>query len=60
MLKAGQSRGSIVCVNGVIIKQCGSYSKGSRGQSDTTHIEAAEGRGAGCHGDPAPSPPPWT
>ena len=24
MLKAGQSRGSIVCVNGVIIKQCGS------------------------------------
>ena len=23
MLKAGQSRGSIVCVNGVIIKQCG-------------------------------------
>ena len=23
-LKAGQSRGSIVCVNGVIIKQCGS------------------------------------
>ena len=54
MLKAGQSRGSIVCVNGVIIKQC------SRGQNDTTHIEAAEGRGAGCHGDPAPSPPPWT
>ena len=39
------SRGSIVCVNGVIIKQCGSYSKGSRGQNDTTHIEAAEGRG---------------
>ena len=31
MLKAGQSRGSIVCVNGVIIKQCGSLSKGSRG-----------------------------
>ena len=24
VLKAGQSRGSIVCVNGVIIKQCGS------------------------------------
>ena len=24
MLKAGQSRDSIVCVNGVIIKQCGS------------------------------------
>ena len=24
MLKAGQSRGSIVCVNGVIIKRCGS------------------------------------
>ena len=24
MLKAGQSRGSIVCVNGVIIKKCGS------------------------------------
>ena len=24
MLKAGQSRGSIACVNGVIIKQCGS------------------------------------
>ena len=24
MLKAGQSRGSIVCVNGVITKQCGS------------------------------------
>ena len=24
MLKAGQSRGSIVCVNGVIVKQCGS------------------------------------
>ena len=24
MLKAGQSRGSIVCVNGVIIKQSGS------------------------------------
>ena len=24
MLEAGQSRGSIVCVNGVIIKQCGS------------------------------------
>ena len=24
MLKAGQSRGSIVCDNGVIIKQCGS------------------------------------
>ena len=24
ILKAGQSRGSIVCVNGVIIKQCGS------------------------------------
>ena len=24
MLKAGQSTGSIVCVNGVIIKQCGS------------------------------------
>ena len=24
MLKAGKSRGSIVCVNGVIIKQCGS------------------------------------
>ena len=24
MLKAGQSRGIIVCVNGVIIKQCGS------------------------------------
>ena len=24
MLKAGQSRGSIVCVHGVIIKQCGS------------------------------------
>ena len=24
MLKAGQSRGSIVCANGVIIKQCGS------------------------------------
>ena len=24
MLKAGQSRCSIVCVNGVIIKQCGS------------------------------------
>ena len=24
MLKAGQSRGSIVCVNGAIIKQCGS------------------------------------
>ena len=24
MLKAGQSRRSIVCVNGVIIKQCGS------------------------------------
>ena len=24
MLKAGQSRGSIVCVNGVIIKQCDS------------------------------------
>ena len=24
MLKAGQSRSSIVCVNGVIIKQCGS------------------------------------
>ena len=24
MLKAGQSKGSIVCVNGVIIKQCGS------------------------------------
>ena len=24
MLKAGQSRGSKVCVNGVIIKQCGS------------------------------------
>ena len=24
MLKAGQSRGSIVCVNGVIIKHCGS------------------------------------
>ena len=24
MLKTGQSRGSIVCVNGVIIKQCGS------------------------------------
>ena len=24
MLKAGQSRGSVVCVNGVIIKQCGS------------------------------------
>ena len=24
MLKAGQSRGSILCVNGVIIKQCGS------------------------------------
>ena len=24
MLKAGQSRGSIVCVNGIIIKQCGS------------------------------------
>ena len=24
MLKAGQSRGSIVCVNGLIIKQCGS------------------------------------
>ena len=24
MLKDGQSRGSIVCVNGVIIKQCGS------------------------------------
>ena len=23
-LKAGQSKGSIVCVNGVIIKQCGS------------------------------------
>ena len=60
MLKAGQSRGSIVCVNGVIIKQCGSLSKGSHGQNDTTHIEAAEGRGAGCHGDPAPSPPPWT
>ena len=24
LLKAGQSRGTIVCVNGVIIKQCGS------------------------------------
>ena len=48
MLKAGQSRGSIVCVNGVIIKQCGSYTKGSRGQNDTTHIEAAEGRGQGA------------
>ena len=24
MLRAGQSRGSIVCVNSVIIKQCGS------------------------------------
>ena len=24
MLKAGQGRGSIVCVNGVITKQCGS------------------------------------
>ena len=24
MLKAGQSRDSIVCINGVIIKQCGS------------------------------------
>ena len=24
LLKAGPSRGSIVCVNGVIIKQCGS------------------------------------
>ena len=24
MLKAGQSRGSIVCVNSVITKQCGS------------------------------------
>ena len=24
MLKAGQSKGSIVCVNGVIIKQCDS------------------------------------
>ena len=52
MLKAGQSRGSIVCVNGVIkisvvlnqkvpvVKMIPLISR-----LHTTHIEAAEGRG---------------
>ena len=59
MLKAEQSRGSMVCVNGLIYKAMWFLIKRFpwSGQNDTTHIEAAERRGQGAMVNrPLPSP----